>query len=96
MAGISLRARVPPEILVQDLEGESVFLDLKSSRYFGLNRVGSRMWEALTTQPSVEAAYQALLAEYEVDGDVLRRDLQALIDQLVAHGLVEISDGEVA
>lgn len=71
-------------------DGESVLLNLDTENYFGLNAVGSRMWELLTSAASIEEAYQALLAEYEVTPDELRRDLDALIEQLVEHQLVEV------
>ena len=85
------RVRATPDTLVQAVEGESVLLNLASERYFGLDEVGTRMWQALTTADSVEAAHAALLAEYDVDADVLRNDLLQLIQQLVDHGLVALS-----
>ena len=47
--------------------GESVLLSLKSERYFGLDAVGTKMWTVLTTAPSIEAAQQTLIQEYDVD-----------------------------
>lgn len=73
-------------------DGESVLLNLDTENYFGLNAVGSRMWELLTSTPSIEDAYASLLAEYEVAPDELRRDLDTLIEQLVEHGLVEVHE----
>ncbi len=85
------RVRATPDTLVQELEGESVLLNLASERYFGLDEVGTRMWQALTTADTVGAAHAALLAEYDVEADVLRDDLFQLIQQLVDHGLVALS-----
>jgi hypothetical protein len=34
-----------PEVLVQELEGEAVLLNLASERYFGLDDVGTRIWQ---------------------------------------------------
>jgi hypothetical protein len=86
------RISVAPDVLVQELDGESVLLNLQSGRYFGLDQVGNRMWQVLTTAPSVETAYEVLLAEYDVDGDQLRRDLLELADKLVEHGLVAVCE----
>jgi hypothetical protein len=87
------RVRAAPDTLVEELAGEAVLLNLASERYFGLDEVGTRMWQALTTADSVEAAHAALLAEYDVDADVLRDDLLQLIQQLADHGLVALSAG---
>ena len=86
------RVTVPGDVLVREVDDESVFLNLATDSYFGLDAVGTDMWRALTTTGSVQEAYEALLAEYEVDPDKLRQDLQALIEKLVAHGLLEIAD----
>jgi hypothetical protein len=86
-----MRVSVPAHVLVQELDGESVFLNLNSGRYFGLDEVGTRFWKVLATSASVQDAYETLLAEYEVDPETLRRDLLRLADDLVEQGLVEIA-----
>ena len=86
------RVSVPAEVLTQELRGEFVLLNLSSGRYFGLDEVGTRMWNAFTTSGSVQAACAVLLTEYDVDGDVLRRDLFDLLEKLTQHGLLEVCD----
>jgi Coenzyme PQQ synthesis protein D (PqqD) len=85
-----MRATVPPDVLMQELQGESVLLNVQSGRYFGLDEVGTRMWVVLTSTESLQAARDALLNEYDVDAERLERDLQTLVGKLVEHGLVEI------
>jgi hypothetical protein len=89
----SSRTAVPQHVLVRQLERESVLLNLDTERYFGLDEVGTRMWLHLTSSDSIEAAYQKLLSEYEVDGEILRRNLTELLDQLVANGLLDVVSG---
>jgi hypothetical protein len=86
------RVTIPPDVLVQELEGESVILNVVTERYFGLDRIGTRMWIALTTLESIEAAYGSLLAHFEVDAERLRQDLESLVAELVGHGLLDIHD----
>jgi hypothetical protein len=81
-----------PDVLVQELGTESVFLDLKSGRYFGLDEVGTRMWHVLTAAESVQASYEALLAEYAVDAGQLRTDMESLVGKLLEHGLAELHE----
>ena len=80
---------VPSGILLQELDGESVFLNLNNGKYFGLDEVGTHLWKALTAASSIQAAYEGLLRQYDVEAERLRQDLSDLLDQLVAHGLVE-------
>ena len=88
----SKRVSIVKDALINVVDEESVILNLKDERYYGLDGVGTSMWGALTTSASIQAAYERLLNEYEVDGEVLRRDLTSLIEQLLARDLVELSD----
>ena len=85
------RVRVPDGVLISQLQEESVILNLDSERYFGLDDVGTRMLSVLSTSDSIEAAFESLRAEYDVDGQVLRQDLLALVESLVQQGIVEIA-----
>ena len=79
------------QLIVQDVDGESVLLDMSSECYYGLDAVGTRMWKALAECHDVDRAYQALLSEYDVDEGTLRRDLLALVEKLRAAGLLVLT-----
>jgi hypothetical protein len=85
------RVKVPDDVLISGLQNESVILNLDSERYFGLDEVGTRMMSVLTTADSIQAAYETLLEEYDVEDEVLRQDLISIIEQLVEQGLAEIT-----
>ena len=87
------RVTVPDDVLISNLQDESVILNLDSERYYGLDDVGTRFLSILTTSESIEAAYDRLREEYEVDPQVLRKDLLALVEKLIEQGLIEISQG---
>ncbi len=85
------RVSVPDGVLVRSLEGESVVLNLKTEKYFGLDEVGTRMWTLLTDARNIQAAYDSLAAEYDVEPAQLRTDMEKLIGELVEHGLLTVS-----
>lgn len=85
------RIQAAPNVLYQELDGESVLLNLGNEQYYGLDQVGTRMWSLLTTAPSLAEAKQTLLAEYEVDSVQLDDDLQQLLAELLAQGLVTVA-----
>ena len=87
---------VSDDTLINVIENESVLLNLKSESYFGLDSVGTRMWTLLTTSDSIRTAYAALLDEYDVTAETLRKDIENLIEELVSNGLVEVSGGKAA
>lgn len=88
----SQRVKLADDVLVSNLEGESVLLNLKSERYYGLDQVGTRFLTLLSSSQSIEHAFDALLGEYDVEAETLRNDLTTLLLDLREQGLVEISD----
>jgi len=88
--------KIPDDVLISNLQDESVILNLDSERYYGLDSVGTRILSVLTTSESIEAAYNTLLQEYDVDRHALRQDLIALVENLVAQGLVKVSNASEA
>ena len=87
------RVRVADDVLISNLQEESVILNLNSERYFGLDDVGTRMLSVLITSDSIEAAYESLAAEYDVDRQALRVDLITLVENLLQQGLVKVENG---
>jgi len=83
---------IGPDVLFRDLNGEAVVLNLTTGQYYGLNEVGTRMWALLAEHGQVEAAFQALLEEYDVAGEQLQRDLLGFVDELASHGLVQLAE----
>ena len=79
---------VPDDVLMRELDGESVILDLASEKYFGLDDIGTRMWQILEDSDTVQEAYDILLQEYDVDSQQLLKDLQELVEQLVNSNLL--------
>jgi hypothetical protein len=94
MSPISLNQQISakPTVIAQDLAGESVLLDLQTEQYFGLDDVGTRIWQTLTAKDSIQSAIAALREEYDVEPEQLRQDVENLIQELLANELVEISD----
>ena len=86
--------QVPDHVLVRELVGESVLLNLDSETYFGLDEIGTRFWLLLTESPSIQAAYETLQAEFDVEPEQLRRDLEILLGQLLEQGLLVIRDDQ--
>jgi hypothetical protein len=80
--------------LSQELKEEAVILDAHRGVYYGLNSVGSRIWQLMRHPKLVREIRDAILAEYEVDSHQCEKDLITLLDQLAAKGLIEVVGGE--
>lgn len=71
---------------------ELVILDLSRGIYFGLNRVGCRIWQLISEGKALGVIAETLSREYEVDVPDAQRDVLALAGELKAKGLVSITD----
>jgi Coenzyme PQQ synthesis protein D (PqqD) len=89
------RVIVPKHVLVRHLDGESVLLNLETEKYFGLDATGTRMWELLTSSPSIEAAFARLREEFEAEPELLRTHLTELLNRLLEYGLLNIEADNV-
>jgi hypothetical protein len=87
------RVRVPKNVLAREVDGEIVLMSLALDQYFGLDAVGSEMWNALRSAPSIQHAYDELVAIFEVDGETLARDLERFVGELSDRGLIELING---
>jgi hypothetical protein len=83
------RLRVAPDVLFRLVGDEGVLVNLRTERYLGLNPVGTRMWHVLNSATSIQAAYEELIEEYEVEPTQLRAVLEEFIDELLGQSLVE-------
>lgn len=80
-----------PGVVVREIDDELVLLHLGRSFYFGLDPVGARMWGVLTAGRTITEAFEVLVAEFEVEPERLRADLDKLVAELAEHGLIAAS-----
>ena len=74
-----------------DLGGEAAILQLASGVYFGLDAVGASVWQLIQQPKTVGEIHAALLEEYDVEAARCEADLQALLRDMLAAGLIQIT-----
>jgi hypothetical protein len=75
------------------LNHETVILHFDKGAYFGLNDVGTVVWEKLQRPQAVSAIRDAILAEYDVDRSQCESDVLRLLNRLHDEGLIEVRNG---
>jgi hypothetical protein len=88
---LASRVKINQDVLFQDLQGEAVLLNLKSGIYFGLDRVGTRIWQLFAEYESLSDIALVIEKEYDVTDDNCAADLLALVAELERQGLVSVS-----
>lgn len=77
-------------VFAQEVDGEMVLLDMESENYFGLDEVGTSIWQAMQEKENLQDVLALLLEQYEVEQEMLENDLSAFVDKLVESGLVKL------
>lgn len=78
------------------VSGEVVILHLDDGVYYGLNPVGTRIWQLLEQPQRLEQIVDVIVAEFEVERDRCAADVRELLEELSARGLVTMAEGAQA
>ncbi len=73
-----------------ELEGQNVILNLEDGVYYGLDPIGSFIWNLIQSPREFNEIRHMILEEYDVDDDRCRKDLSELLNDLAAKWLVVI------
>ena len=87
---VDTTVRIPEDVVFRELDGEAVLLNLESGIYFGLDPVGTRIWQLVEEHRALRRVLEALLAEYEASAAVLEADLVRFVEQLRGKGLLTV------
>jgi hypothetical protein len=71
-----------------EIDGELVALDVTKGVCYGLNRMGTRIWQLMETPRSAREIADILLTEFEVSPEVCREQTLTLLRELAAADLV--------
>jgi hypothetical protein len=83
------RVHVSEQVVYRTIEGEAVLLHLERGLYFGLDPIGTRVWETLVQHGCARPALGPLAAEFDVTGETLTSDVTRLLAELVDSGLIQ-------
>ena len=83
--------QIPDHVLAREVSGETVVLDLESGMYFGLNEVGSRVWNLLEQGLSLASVCDRIEAEFAAPREAIENDVLELCNSLAQNKLVTLA-----
>lgn len=84
------------EPVAVDVEGSVVMMSLAQGKYYGLDDIGTRIWELVAEPRSIQDVCDRLVDEFEVDRRDCERDVIEFVGQLAAENLVDLRNGPPA
>ena len=85
----SARLRPAEHVARVQKGGRSVLLDMDHERYFGMDEVGTRVWELLREGLAFEAIVVRLTEEYDAPRERIETDVEQFLGRLLESRLVE-------
>ena len=82
---------ISKDAVFRDLDGEAVILDLNAGTYFGLNKVGTRIWQLIAENGALKNVFDVMCTEYDAAPDILERDLLDLVSSLAEARLGQVT-----
>jgi hypothetical protein len=75
-----------------EIDSEVVLMNIDTGFCYGLNRVGSRIWNELATPTRIGDLCAKLLNEFEVDSTTCEREVLDLLHDMRTEGLIAIHE----
>ena len=81
-------------VLVAEVDDELIMLDIDKGMYYGLDDIGSGIWELLAERQTVARLCERLQERYAVSAEMCREDLLPFLEDMHEIGLINVhSDG---
>lgn len=77
------------DLLTTHVDGEVMAMSVERGACYGLDPIGSRIWELVETPTTVGDLVTRLTTEYAVTPAQCAADVRALLAQLEAEGMIE-------
>jgi Coenzyme PQQ synthesis protein D (PqqD) len=89
------KIKISPNIIFQEVAGETVLLDLSGEKYYGLDETGTFIWKLLQKIELKDKIIESLLVEFSAPREEIDRDLSKLLNDFEKSGIVSLtySDG---
>ena len=85
------RVRRSKDLLMSSVDDEAVLLGIESGMYYGLNPIGSKIWELLSSEILVSDLIGHLVEAYDAEEKVITSEVLEFLDQLLSRSLIELS-----
>lgn len=78
------------EIVDSDIDGETVMMSIENGEYYGLDDIGSRIWELIARPIKVSDLIDTLLERFDVDRETCEIDVLKFLNELNEDRILEV------
>lgn len=77
-------------IIASDIDDEKVMMSIEKGYYYGLDSVGSRVWDLIDKSMKVSDLVDELMMKYDVERETCEEDVMAFLGELLEAGIVRV------
>ncbi len=78
------------DLIASQMEDEIVMMSITNGKYYGMNNVGSAIWNLLEQPSKVSDICSKLVEEYEIDEPTCEKEVLAYLEQLLDQQLIVV------
>lgn len=83
------------DIVSSEIDGETVMMSIEQGKYYGMDSIGSRIWELIEKPILLSDLCNTLTSEFQVNEATCSEDVTSFIEQLMNEKLVKITPEQV-
>ncbi len=74
------------------MDNETVMMSIEKGEYYGINSVGSRIWELIDSPEKVKDICKTMCEEFNVTPGQCRDDVVYFLNKMAGKGIITIVD----
>lgn len=79
-----------PDLVATTIEEQTALMSITNGAYYGMDKIGSRVWELIVQPRAVSAVVDQLLTEFEVDRPTCEQHVLAFLQKLADAELLSV------
>ena len=91
LSGTDILRRDSDQLLTTVVDGELIALSIENGACYGLNAVGTRIWDLLAEPRSLDSLCEQLVREFEIDPAACREQVLEFVEQLRKERIVSVA-----
>lgn len=78
------------DFISSKMDDETIMLNIDKGEYYGINPIGSRIWELLEKPLTILELSNLLINEFDIDIDNCKKDVSVFIQHLQNKNMVKL------
>lgn len=82
-----------PELVSTNIEGQTALLSITNGAYYGMDKIGSRVWALIEQPRAISTVVDQLVKEFAVERPTCEQHVLAFLQKLADADLLQVTDG---